>query len=294
MRIHILVNPVAGSGKALKIFPPIEKLLGNYDISHSFTDRSGEDFREFIKNNRDIDYVICLGGDGTLNKAVSAIAHSNTVIIPLPAGTGSDFSRSIGYAKPEELPHLIEKRKYVECDLGLIKFDGRKNYFINIMEAGFGATVMQRVNSIKNRRKKSFVSSILLKIVDLKSYNITVKSYEYNKNLDVSEMIIANGRYFGGGMLASKDSILNDNMLDIHIIHKISRLKLVRKLNTLKNGTYINDSNVDNFKTDSLMIKGEIPYEIDGENFTASDLEITIDHKAIKIIDFDNKPSTFI
>ena len=50
----------------------------------------------------------------------------------------------------------------------------------------------------------------------------SVSSSSERREMDTIEVIVANGKYFGGGMLASPSSIVSDGNLDVHIMKPVS------------------------------------------------------------------------
>ncbi|WP_276922857.1 diacylglycerol/lipid kinase family protein, partial [Ferroplasma acidiphilum] len=147
MKIHILANEHAGSGNALKIMEEIKSILNRYELTSSFTEKDPANFIRFMDENPDIKYLIAVGGDGTVNYAIQALAGNDTILIPVPAGTGSDLTRTIGRVTVKEIPEIISGGRFRKVDLGLVHINGKSRYFMNIMETGLGGNVMVRVNS---------------------------------------------------------------------------------------------------------------------------------------------------
>ena len=160
-----------------------------------------------------------------------------------------------------------------------------KRYFANIAEAGFGAEVMKRMNSHKKKRGgSSFTSTILMELYNFKKFSCSIKSEEYEETLDASEIIIANGLYFGGGIKAAPDASMSDGLLTVHIIRGAGRAKLLMNLRKLKNGSYIYDREVISFHTRKLQIDGNALVEIDGEDYGRLPSSFSIKPKALKVL----------
>ena len=102
-KIHLLVNLKSGSNKGEKALKQIETVLKaekiNYDIhiSHypgQLVPIATKIVNEISSRN---EYVIVIGGDGSLNQALNGVKNSeqpNTPLAYFPAGTGNDFARA--------------------------------------------------------------------------------------------------------------------------------------------------------------------------------------------------------
>ena len=77
MKIRFIINPIAGTGKQTRIEDTIAKHLDNYDIV--YTQKGGDATSlssEAVKDN--IDAVIAVGGDGTVNECLIGLVNTKT------------------------------------------------------------------------------------------------------------------------------------------------------------------------------------------------------------------------
>lgn len=285
-RIHAIVNPNAGGGYSSNVWPKVKNLLSKYELTYSITEKHG-DAELFAKKAIEDgnEFIAVVGGDGTLNEVVQPCAGKDITIIPVSAGTGSDFVRNFSINREGSIQDMIDQNISVEVDLGVAESSMGKRYFANIAEAGFGAEVMKRMNSHKKKRGGgSFTSTILMELYNFKKFQCSVKSEEYEETLDASEIIIANGLYFGGGIKAAPDASMSDGLLTVHIIRGAGRAKLLMNLRKLKNGSYIYDREVISFHTRKLQIDGNALVEIDGEDYGRLPSSFSIKPKALKVL----------
>ena len=110
-----IVNPKAGRGRALKYIARVEsrlKELGEpYEILYSQHAGNSINIAQSLKT-KERTAVVAVGGDGTLVEVATGLAGSNCIMGVIPAGTGNDFSKTLGIPKDPELaltPYLMEK-----------------------------------------------------------------------------------------------------------------------------------------------------------------------------------------
>ncbi|MEM4068948.1 MAG: diacylglycerol kinase family lipid kinase [Thermoplasmatales archaeon] len=278
MSTLFIVNRTAGNGRAGRewdrIYPKISRLF--LDMKVAFTEYPGHASK--LASESTDETIISCGGDGTLNEIVNGVAGKKVKIGIIPLGTGSDFGKTVGISELNKAISTIKRGKTKKIDVGKIIFlgDGNTRLFVNILEIGFGAEVMNFVNSHKFFGKLSFLLGVISVIRKLKRFTIDF-NYDGNNKVDTIEVIVANGRYFGGGMLASPNSRIDDALLDLHILRPYSRIKTLLNLNKLISGKYISmglsiEGRSERF---TFLDKGNL-IEVDGEVVGRTPIEVTV------------------
>src|SRR5439155_13392638 len=97
------------------------------------------------------DYVIAVGGDGTLNEVINGIATSrraSQVLVGIvPLGTANDFARSIGLIGDLDANiDTLRAKKTTTIDL-VRMIGGRRRYFVNVSAGGFSGVVDEKLTS---------------------------------------------------------------------------------------------------------------------------------------------------
>ena len=95
----LILNPAAGTKKAPKVLTEIIAIFNraDYEVSVYITAAQGEAAHIVSERAKDVDVVVCCGGDGTFNETVSGLLASGTDI-PIgyiPAGSTNDFANSL-------------------------------------------------------------------------------------------------------------------------------------------------------------------------------------------------------
>lgn len=289
MKLLFIVNPSAGNGNAGKEWPEIEKEIDSNFPEHEcvLTERPGH-ATELARNGalKGFDTIVSCGGDGTLNEVINGVAGSEIRVALIPLGTGSDFGKSIGIRSVQDALKALKSGRTEKVDLANVTFDetGTSRTFINILEIGFGAEVMKYVNSHSKAGKNSFLIGVLSVLMKLKRFRV---KFELDKlqEMDTIEVIVANGKYFGGGMLASPCSIISDGNLDVHIMKPVSKLTTLLRLKNLMNGTYIEKNFSYEFrgKAFHFLGKGNL-VEMDGEVVGNTPISISLLEKGVNFV----------
>lgn len=219
MHLIIIANPYSGGGNGKKQFDCLVNycLKDNITFSTYLTQYAGEMIEiipRIIQNLTSEHKIIIIGGDGTLNEAISALIQCNQEIpvAYLPAGTGNDFARemTLTYDIPTFIKHLYnETIKNLEIISYHEKLSHKKGIAINSLGFGIDAAICQ-LNTIqaKSQKKRFGLNklSYLIPIIDaFKNHQEFQASIQVDdepfqiadKNLLVG---LFNHSYFGGGI----------------------------------------------------------------------------------------------
>lgn len=137
-KILLIVNPCAGRKQGAAKLPEILSVLekAGYEPTVHMTTARGDAITTAKEYASEMDAIACVGGDGTLNEAITGVLQSGCEV-PLgyiPAGSTNDFATSLKLPKKLlESAALIAAHKPTGIDIG--RFQDR--YFTYI--ASFGA-----------------------------------------------------------------------------------------------------------------------------------------------------------
>lgn len=230
-------------------------------------------------------YLVVYGGDGTINEVAQSVVNRDIVMVPLNAGTGSDFQKTIGSLSSSEISKAVQEGLRSKIDAIRVSFPNGTRYFVNIMEVGLGARVMERVNRRQKTMLDPFTSAVLHEIGSVRNYSFKMHADDYSSEISTPEIVVANCRYFGGGMLASPNSDPSDGKLEIHAIQQMNKVSLLMNLRKLRTGRYIQLPNVVNLTTKSLILEGdEAPIEMDGEVIGHTPLKAEVVEGGINVL----------
>jgi YegS/Rv2252/BmrU family lipid kinase len=240
-KLWIVLNPVAGKGKAIthlqEIKDYLEKFQQNYEII--LTTGPG-DALEIARNCPPEDAVIAAGGDGTCNEVVNGLLtrrkppREPPLFGLLPIGRGNDFSSTAGVPpEPEKALDIILQKNCRPLDVGFVKggFFPEGRYFVNGLGIGFDTKV--GFEAAKMKKIHSSLSYALGAIITVAKYEpspvIQIRYDDKEMTIPAAIVSIMNGRRMGGIFFMGPNALLDDGALDICTIrHPRSRMRLVK------------------------------------------------------------------
>lgn len=290
MKHLFIINPVAGKGRPLELISEIKRIFHDlkeeYYIEVSeYPGHATEIVERYVKD--DIYRVYSVGGDGTLNEVLNGIVGSNSCIAVIPGGSGNDFFRSIKSDKDEK-DVLIRTIHGKEKEVDIAKVNGK--YFINISSVGFDAETAYNAQKLKRfpfiGGGIAYTIAVFITIIKNKSYDVHITYDDKYYNGRILLTAIANGRYYGGGILPAPKAELNDGLLDICIIKALGRFKILTLFPKYIKGNHVNLKEVFLSKAGKIEIhcKKDIPLNIDGEVSKVRSAVFEIIPNGIKII----------
>jgi diacylglycerol kinase (ATP) len=265
----VVINPISGRGTGLLFGARVTTFLAQRKIAYQSI--SGEDaeetksnLAEFLGEYPDCQGVIAVGGDGLSHLVLQQLAGTSIPLAIIPAGTGNDMVRSLGWPL-DNLDIILEgviSGIPEEVDLGLVN----NEWFGAILSTGFDSVVNERANAMKwpkGPRKYNVAIARELPGFRPRHYKITLDDYEF----ETEAMLIAvgNGRSYGGGMQVCPQAKLQDGYFDVMILRPISKLEFLRVFPKVYAGTHVDHPAVDMYRTKHIAIQAEAIAYADGE-----------------------------
>jgi YegS/Rv2252/BmrU family lipid kinase len=209
--------------------------------------------------------VLCVGGDGTLSEVAGGLCGSDTALGIVPAGTGDDFARYLGLPQDplKALDVALNGRERV-IDLGLA--NGRA--FVNIAGSGIDVSVLRHTLFYKRflHGLPAYVMGVLRALATFSPSEAEITANGETLRLRCMLVNVANGRFFGGGMMVAPEADASDGLFDVHYVDEISRLRVLTLLAGFIKGTYVRHSFVHSFRCEELTVRfGDASLQLDGE-----------------------------
>jgi len=224
VKLYIIVNPVAGSVGDIQL--RLEQLHRLNAKEVRVTQHAGEAetlARAAIRAGSD--YVIAVGGDGTLNEVINGIVTSGRAsqvcVGMLPLGTANDFARSIGLIGDVDANIDILRTKTTAA-IDLVRMtSGRRRYFVNVSAGGFSGVVNEKLTSEVKASwgPLAYLRSAAAALPELQAYRTTM-IFDDTEELVINlyNVVVANGRFAGGGLPIAPQANLSDGLLDVVLV----------------------------------------------------------------------------
>ena len=287
-----IINPVAGNGAAKLLIPKLENILTlkMIDAEIVFTEKPGHaaELSEYYYN-KGINYIVGVGGDGTLNEIARPLINKENVTLGIvPAGTGNDFIQILGFPNRfddkswESFFRAEEKAMDAGICNGLI--------FLNGMGLGFDAEVAaenySESGAVKKGGSKKYIWHIIKTLLFFREKKMIYLDGGEKKETDCFINTIANGRRFAGGFFLTPQAIADDGLLDICMIKRLSLPERLNILLKVLKGSHISDRRVNYYQTPGIRLEfpDEVPFHVDGELYYSHEFDVKAIPGALKMI----------
>ena len=295
-KMLFILNPNAGTKKAAKHLMDMIAIFNraDYDVSVYITEAKGDAERMAFQMAQSVDAVVCCGGDGTFNEAMSGVLRSG-VDVPLgyiPAGSTNDFASSLNLpADMLEAARNVVEGQPVTYDVG--KFGDR--YFSYV--ASFGAFTRASYATPQNvKNALGHTAYILSGIQELSQIReIAVKLEMDGQVLEGNYLFgaICNSTSVAGILTLDPNQVdMRDGRFEVLLVRSPKDLAEVAEcIQAFQNKTY-NCKMVSFLNTEAVTVTMEDPVDwtLDGEYQPgAQQVRITNEHFAIRLLTRENQ-----
>lgn len=290
-KMFFLLNPISGSGDKSPIRKLIKRILGDlhieYTILSTTADGNYESLRSRVLKDSITDVVIA-GGDGSVNKVVNSLRDTGVNFGIIPCGSGNGLAFGAGIPKcPQRALDLLFTTNAKPTDAFLV------NNQFSCMLSGLGldAQVAHDFSKQNNRGLKTYVKLTIANLLKAHTYPFDITTNQNKFSTQAFFINIANSNQFGNRFTIAPKASLNDGLLDVIIVTKMSKLSmLLSVLRQISMGRVENNLNrkrgIFYFQTSDLIIKNAeaAPLHIDGDpQPTALSLDIKIIPEAFRL-----------
>ncbi len=290
-KMLFIMNPYAGQKKANKLLADIllEFSQAGYEIVTHMTTGHGDAVNAAKRWGGSVDLIVCCGGDGTLNEAISGLMAigADTPLGYIPAGTTNDFASSLGLSSNAmQAVQDILLGEPVRYDVG--KFGER--YFCYV--ASFGAFTRSSYNvpqDIKNALgHAAYVLGGISELSQIRKEHIRMNIDGETVEDDYLFGAICNSTSIGGILTLDPSKVdMGDGIFEILLLRAPRSLSEIGEcLQALQNQTY-NCAMITfrNAKSIQISADPEMPWTLDGEKEDGhGDVAVEVIHHGFRLI----------
>lgn len=256
-KVIAVVNPNSANSSTGREWPSIEEALkagiGTFDVRftsspYEATSIVGDALRSGYET------IVSVGGDGTNNEIVNGFFKDDKPINPnaklgiICRGTGADLIKTLKIPKDaEQAAGVIARGRTKRIDVGRLTFRDHsgaevKRYFVNIASFGMGGAVDERVN----RTTKvfggfvSFLWATLITFFTFRNPSVSVSVDGGDpEEMKITNIAVANGCFFGGGMMVAPKAEMDDGLFDVVSIGTMSVPEALGSISRIYKGTHL-------------------------------------------------------
>lgn len=275
-----LVNPASANGSTGRRWPELAHRAAAAGLEGDtlFSERPGhlaELARDAALGGAGL--LVVVGGDGSVNEVANGLVglDSPPDIAVVPRGTGWDFVRTFS------IPRKIEDAVAValgsarrQIDLGVVTYrswDGSeaRTAFANVGSAGMSGAIAQRANDTSKALggKASYLWATLAVFARWSATEVRLTVDGEHREGAMFDVVVANGRFFGGGMKICPEAEPDDGLFDVLTIGDVTKRDLVSTMPRIYRGTHLPHPRAELLRGRTVVVESDepLPIELDGE-----------------------------
>lgn len=287
MRILLIINPKAGASSRNQV-----DLLGwtARFAGHTLTveaPQNAEDAVEVALRGaaEGYDRILAAGGDGTINRVVSALAETEVPLGIIPLGTVNVLARELGIPlDPVKALQVALGDRTRRLDLGT----ANGQYFTLMAGMGFDAKV---VAEIVPRLKELFgslayVTAGLQTLARYKPSQFYLTFNDRTIRVPAWLLVVGNASYYTYQLSIASGARMDDGLLDIIVFGEQNALDRLSQIGAVFIGQHARHPNIRFFQAPALSVSAEpaVRLQLDGDTVGSSPVEIGVRHQALCVM----------
>jgi YegS/Rv2252/BmrU family lipid kinase len=272
----LIANPNAGRGTVSKALPRVERVLTDKNLAYRIvrTTHPGhatEAARQALSDGER--YLVAVGGDGTVHEVVNGMVSdggpvaADAVLGVVAAGSGCDFVRSFGLPPDaEQAAERLTGDRVRTIDVGTVTCaDGTTRCFVNIAEAGLGGAVVARAANLgKLLGGARYAAGFWLTLPRFRPAAVRLDANGQYHAWRAFNVVVANCRFYGGGMQISPNSDPGDCLLDI-LVMTGPKSDSFTTLPKVYKGAHLPHRNIAELRAARLTIEAEPGFQVEAD-----------------------------
>ena len=264
----IAINPHSGNGRGSTVAVEVTRYLSLHDISYrSIAAASADELTSSLVKELDgksYKGLIAVGGDGLAHLVMQLCVPRHLPFAIVPAGTGNDFVRTLGWSLEDIEPMLkrITTNEPTPIDLGNVDSE----WFGAILSTGFDSVVNERANRLRwPSGPQRYNVAIALELPRFRptTYEITCDGDSFTT--EAMLVAVGNGKSYGGGMNICPQAQINDGLFDLIILEPVSKVEFLKVFPRVYSGSHINHPKIRSIRAKKVTINAKAVAYADGE-----------------------------
>lgn len=281
-----IVNPVAGGGRAPKVWAPVAELL----------EASGAEVRTVVTRTADDagrlaseaaargDVVVAAGGDGIVRDVAEAASRAGALFALVAAGRGNGFAAKLGMpTEPDGLARVLASG--AERAVDLLEADGR--LVPGNAYSGLDAVANLMMNDSRIPSAVAYTVAPLLAIIPWKPARFELDIDGTRHSIAAHLVVMANSGRYGHGLDIVPDAVLDDGLVHVLVAGaEIPKRSVARFMRLAETGSHVTVPGVRRFTGRRIAISADrpLPLCLDGDGAGGLPVHVEIRPRALRII----------
>jgi diacylglycerol kinase (ATP) len=292
----VIVNPLAGAGRAGKYLPLVRQVFEARQISVEFLiTESAEDLesraRQAIANGRGL--LVAMGGDGTLQGLANAAYGSDVVLGVLPGGGGNDVAAALGLPNhPAEAARVVLNGQPRSIDLLRARTsDGRERLCVGGGGVGLDVEASRYASGVYRRTpgRWRYVASALRAWREFIPLSVRAE-FPGSEQPAVEESVllagVLNAPSYGAGLRVAPGARIDDGWLNLSFVKTLNAREVLGLVPRLLNNGTLPKSYLKQTTARRVVLVTDRPcfFHGDGEILGTAPVEIEVMPGAVKVL----------
>jgi len=258
--------------------------------------------QDSLEHSEDCSAALIFGGDGTVHRHLTQLHEERIPTLVVPVGSGNDFANVLGIRSVDIALRAWTQfcaagkaagendggKNFGEIDLGVIRTGGQEKFFCCVAGVGMDAEANARANRMPRwlKSRGGYVLAALQSLISFKAAEMTVTVEGTEIRRPAFFIAVGNALSYGGRMKVTPQAKLDDGLLDVCVLSKINKLKLLCWVPTIFFGQHLRLKEVEYLQASDLRIEADRKLNLyaDGEYAGQTPVEIRLIPRGLQVI----------
>lgn len=286
-KIIFIVNPISGTQSKELVLSLLDEKIDTekYTWEVVYTEKAGHAIEIAAQAAQDeVDVVVAVGGDGTINEIARSLVHTQTALGIIPCGSGNGLARHL------EIP--MDPKKALEIlNVGLTdvidygKIDGTS--FFCTCGVGFDAFVSLKFANAGKRGLLTYLEQTLQESLKYQPETYELETEDGTTKYKAFLIACGNASQYGNNAYIAPQATLTDGLLDVTILEPFTVLDVPSLAFQLFNKTIDQNSRIKTLRCKQLCIHRTKPgvVHFDGDPMQAGKhIDIALIKKGLRVV----------
>ena len=285
-RFALIVNPLAGGGRARRALPEVARELALRGAEHRVVEPRGVDEARLAASEARTsgETVMTLGGDGLVGPVAGALRGGDSALAIVPCGRGNDLARVLGIPTDPRAAARLAVDGH-ERLIDVAEVNGAP--FVGIASLGFDSDANRIANESRVVRGNLVYLYAALKALAgwrPAAFEATVDGERHS--VTGYSVAIGNSKAYGGGMWLLPQAELDDGRLDVLLMEDYSKLKALRDIPKVFKGTHIDGPRAHVLRGERVEVRADRPFVVyaDGDPIGTLPAVVTVAKQVLRVV----------